>query len=418
MLNVEISKNQNNHEPIEFQDNIPLFVQMYINFFRIQLDDIWIPSLNERLFIDINPIQYEFYEKSKNATNIHEINSFIAVIKNNEILSKVTIGNREFFLTRVFSSRRKECLAFTIINNEKNNSFRIEPRLFYKSNSEGSWRVTDAAKHNNQQGIYYGKGLYPHTGLYSFETRISNNLEAALENLDNKNTIRHLSFNSRKYYDSLIDFFYNHNEFSTINQRMKNDYKNEISLISPPSFEDYQNQLELYMSLLENPDNENILLEKIINDPNDYSFINNDYLKTTYTEKHELLGDSLVYVFSDFISCDNEPLEWHISYHQRTNTIQVKKIDLTNNKISSFGNNLRFIDPGILTTKAIDYKSQNPESINLVEKLNFSNFGMQDDDTLRPLPKEYYTYITTRPLLENFKVIKKFREFINVPENQ
>ena len=123
-------------------------------------------------------------------------------------------------------------------------------------------------------------------------------------------------------------------------------------------------------------------------------------------------------MFEDIISCDNEPLEWHISYHKRTNTIQIKKIEVRNNKTSSFGNKSRLVDPGILTTKAIDYKFQHPGSINLTEKLNNSHFNIKDDDTLKPFPNEYRTYISTRPLLESFKVIKKFREFINVPEYQ
>lgn len=93
----------------------------------------------------------------------------------------VQIDERKFYISEQFAAHngRLHAIGYTRLGDGT-----IAPRLFYKSQSEGSWRVSPVwlveTDEEGKQQSYYSKGETMYYG-YARETRLDDDLETALE---------------------------------------------------------------------------------------------------------------------------------------------------------------------------------------------------------------------------------------------
>jgi len=301
---------------------------------------------------------------------------------------------KQFLFSPVINWPRPEVVWFVEIN------WKREPRLFYKSNSDGGWRATTGMRWD----YAYSKGKES-VDNYSYVT--TTKLDPVLENKLNEISKKlNISWENLPLFS--IGDWYNKAPF------YKEQFWKEVK-----SFDDWW-VLDVFrkkwrpwhwridFKTIDKDGNERPLMLwevkihlKSLDDKYPDGFIP-DFSKwpiKNYETHHTIAWPVKVDVFEWMLN--GKKIEWHIA-HSKNNPSQVWILNIRpkDSKITSFGTDSEFINSWVLTSKPFEYTSQLPISFNRQVK----NWKWDYRDVI----KNYYYDITD--VLPILRPIREYKE--------
>lgn len=275
-----------------------------------------------------------------------------------------------------------ECFAF--VETDKG----LQPRLFYKSNSDGGWRSTPYTFLDPYtRKTIYSKGEES-GGHYTQTTKPVEAVAGYLDRASAKGTVK-ADFVINDYYNIWGNVMDNSTAFQVEIQ----SYKPEADMSSvtrlKPGGRKERNNIALSAEELRS-------LASGINYPEGFvPEFSQDNVVNTYVKNHTMLGECNVRVYE--ASLDGRPVEWHMAV-DKEGRVWVDAIKFKNGKTSSFGTVAEVIDSGILTSKPIEYDNQ--------------AYGVLGTDFFAYQPD----YVDQTPFLENLRPIQEFRAAMGIPK--
>jgi hypothetical protein len=322
-------------------------------------------------------------------------------------MEKVVVNDVVFFLgPKIIMNRsRYEMLVYSIDQNGC-----VVPRLFYKSQSDGGWRVTPGSI-QKARSFVYRKGNENHPNYhYVQETKLHPKI---LESIDKINEV--VQYNDLNIfftglqlnYLGLGDNDYNVNYgYSAMPDTLLTpiqEYKPSDTLkLERIVIRNGKRETAKYNSYRELISSYNEDLKKLkeigfvpdfTSTPSRQFFINH-----TILSENENLKDISVNVYDGIL--DGKPIEWHMAMdpHGR---VWIDRISYKDCKVSTYGNCIDVIDSGILTNKPIEYRFQAEE---LMGERGLTDF------LPRTVPRQISAqYVDITPALSYLDPIKEFK---------
>jgi len=309
----------------------------------------------------------------------------------------IELGNSTFYISEVHvRNERQEAIALVDTGRGV-----LQPRLMYKSDSQASWRCTDALK-LDEGDVIFGKG----SGIsYTQETRVIAEISSALDTLS-QGYVRDISDSSLNnlientfLLDNLIrENLYTYGEEIRVGSVRREigyemiDYVMNHYNIPISARGDYINmKTRVLDSSVYNIDFSQLL------DVNGNSFIP-DFTSNhigTRTRVHELTGSS--YTLETYqVNYNGRDINWEMAYDVY-GRVWIEGIYFADTEVSSYGTYSEIINSGILTLKPFEYATQTGGLIPGRQMYPFS---------------ERYNDIT--PLISNLQPIRQFRAARNI----
>lgn len=291
--------------------------------------------------------------------------------------SELSAGGRDFYFSPVFEAGgRKHSIGYTMLENGV-----LAPRLFYKSRSDGFWRVSPIIdKEVDKDGteeLYYSKGEVMVDG-YVRETRLSDDISEHLELKEAGATV-----SDREYLRQIKEHFLPEKLGETAT------YKEEAFGIKIRGIKDfflYQPGAGFHaLDDDKRPARERIA-ELQVPEERKADFTG-EPIKTT-TRHHEMLGDVTI---ESFLSNDGR-LVWNMA---RTKEGIVWVNGLTKpepDPVSSYGTDHEVLLGGVIDNKPIEYMSQ--------------LHGLTEGQDYIRIPGTSYAQLT---IIDNLEPIREYR---------
>ncbi len=291
--------------------------------------------------------------------------------------SGIEINGTTFFLSDKFSVKNREhCIGYTELEDAT-----IAPRLFYKSNSDGEWRVSPVFYReidvNGRERAGYSKGEQLNYG-YVRETRLHDDLRLALTSTHQGNTIG----------PDQLRWVTDH--FSEQSLGKTNTYKSEVmgtklSRKDTPdlfAFEpgagfdsDDDRQARDVLAGIHLPE---ISKPNFTKSTNDVRF-----------SQHPVLG----LIRTESYPTDSGHLVWNMSIDKDGRVWVSGVTSGAAPKLTSYGTDDDVVVVGVYDNKPVEYSSQVS--------------GLEEGRDFKDLPAKGYVDIT--PLLDNLEIVKEFR---------
>jgi len=269
--------------------------------------------------------------------------------------------------------------------------WKLEARLFYKSNSDGWWRATPGQRID---GAYSKWKEWVKNYSYVTTTKLDNRLEDKLNNIKQNIQIKE---------DNLLESFRIIDEDWIIHPINSKKFKKEVKAFNDKwklnvfiekwkpwywdkQFEWYEvNQIKNYIKSLDNkyPD-----------------WFIPDFSKwpiKTYESHHTIAWPINVDIFEWTLNW--KKVEWHMARSvNNPNQIWISNIRPKDSKITSFWTDSEFINSWILTSKPFEYTDQLPKSFNWRQEIKKYYYDITDVLwELKPI-REYKKYLATSNL--------------------
>ncbi len=307
----------------------------------------FVPGLKKRLK-EIELISKNIIDNFDNLPKSKKTMELLEKFPNIKPEKEIIIDGVHYAFSKVFLWKRPKVIWFVEVN------WKIEPRLFYKSISDGWWRTTPGITWENK----FSKADEIEKSHYVITTKI----DAKLENFINTQIPKEKKvLKIEKYFkgDRLEERenLVNGTNFLAMQQEVKAfDDKELLSPfregnISPwywgRKWSIFQNMnanwVKKYLSKLEYP--EGFL-------PNFFG-----WPKESYETIHSIAWPTEIDVFEGVL--DGRKVEWHMARSKNNpEQIWISNIRLANGKLSSFGNDSEFLNTGVLTQKPFEYASR------------------------------------------------------------
>lgn len=325
-------------------------------------------------FQRLNNSQKRFIETcGKDPTQL-ELTRNLLKNQNFQPTGSLQIDGKEFFVGKVIKSTatRDQSVMFY-----KGSDGKMMPRVLYKSQSDGGWRVCPGV----EPGPVYGKGKGIH---YTQETKPHRSIVQYLEEAE---AVNHIGF----YKGDIIYDYFN----IGVRSAAWNTFDREL--------QKYEDRGVLFQFQRFQPGH--FTKAELGSVDLAQEFMSIDFSKSGVREfvpnfesipvrvdkqKHTLLG--VINTESYSASLNGRPVEWVMAY-DRSGRVWIDRISFLDNKINSFGISPEVIDSGFLTSKPLEYRSLCDI---LHPRMDFVDF------------QERYVDIT--PLLDNLKPIQDFRK--------
>lgn len=292
----------------------------------------------------------------------------------------VRIDGQSFFLSQTANAGgRDHCVGYVELENGQ-----IAPRLFYKSNSDGDWRVAPyyertVDEQGREQG-YYSKGDTMEYG-YVRETRVVDDLRTALENgaMQDRGSI------------TAEQLRWLTNCFSKEALGDTNTYEKEVFEVKMKRSEIGESLFEFVPGMGFETDNgqtaANIISKIELPDQ-----IKPDFSKPAVgirISEHPILGQ----ITTEKILSKNGNSVWSFSKDKEGRVWVSGVINSSINRPTTYGTDDEVYIAGVLDNKPIEYKSQVG--------------GLREGIDFKPTKANGYVDIT--PLLDNLRVIQEYR---------
>lgn len=324
--------------------------------------------VNERLLnlINSHPDQYELTKRLANEADTAPVN-------------EIDIDNNKFLLSPIQEGVRK----FAVLYSQMNTEGMYAPRLLYKSNSEGGWRVVPYGVSRNG---HLNKGLHVDYGGYTQETKLDDRLAKVLSDMENTAEMCIIPLRPHITMEFLIEDITD-SDFDTYQDEIKIDFIGSTDFVgaydlykqSPGRgfvYDDMRSARDHFSELRLPPD----LMPNFENRPT-----------RIYKDNHAMLGNITTEVFE--VNYLGRPIEWHVS-SDKDGRVWIDKLKYKHAKINSYGSSSPIILAGLLNNKPIEYKQQTE---GLQEYLDYDEL------------KDSLSYVDITKLLDNLAVIKKYR---------
>lgn len=288
------------------------------------------------------------------------------------------IQGKTFYISPVFSIEgkgRAHAVGYTELKDGT-----IAPRLFYKSNSDGFWRVTPYVEQNQQTGgNYYSKGDTMDFG-YARETKLNDNLENMLE----KGEASTQSLNPGQ-----LEWVLGHFQADKLGKT--NTYEDEAFEVRiPKSPEIYTFKPgEGFVTADGKPARE-VLANIHIREDKVPDFTQAPIKSAK--RNHTLLGEVQV----DTFESRDGLLTWRMA-HTPDGTVWINGLSSKRENVTSYGTDDEVLSAGVLDNKPIEYASQ---TAGLEEGIDYA-------------PTAHKGYVELR-VLDNLEPIKQFRQATHI----
>jgi hypothetical protein len=262
-------------------------------------------------------------------------------------VAEVTIDDRVFALSSVVQSYNYDrAVMYTCA--QTSDGPRMVPRLLYKSNSDGGWRVT----YGTIGGKYHK--VMDDGGHYVQETKLHTDLLEAIEKLPKEKDLDEgigerieRIFGAHAYMDAFTAY----GEITYFKDMQLDKKLAPFRLLRPGQF----TYVARIAASAEGCDNVREYFVKantaFVGLPGFVPDFRNPVRSTT--QEHTLLGNIQIEDFEAKIG--DEPLIWSMAQDRQGRT-WVDNIHLTHNRISSYGTYSVVFDAGFITSKPLDYK--------------------------------------------------------------
>ena len=332
----------------------------------------------------------------KSITNIYWKEIAHSIAEKFPPVIQVNLKGRKFYLTNIIEEEnesRKKLVLYTE-DEEKD----LIPRFFYKSLSDGFWRVSPfisgSGHYSKGNGIHYTQETKPHPKLIQEIEKISKENNSTKTTIDIDKWFKGPL--SISYYWSILAN-YNYKEEINVKEYTSREVLSFLSIVQsyqPGSCFDSSSKINSIEALDKLIDNINLGLEKVP------GFVP-DFTKQpfeSFTIEHSLLGETKIEVFQGKL--DSEVVHWHMA--RIDDHIWIDRISLPNEDISSYGTYKTLLNSGFLTNKPLEYLVQ-LTSIIPIKRNNISVL-----DPYKGIPIGTYAYITK--ILALLNPIKKYRD--------
>ncbi len=246
---------------------------------------------------------------------------------------KVVIDGTEFYLSRVYlASGRKHIVGYSLKNGKK------MPLIFYKSMSDGGWRLNAPCEYNR---LLFSKGK---SNNYFAETKLHPDFQKEIAKIE-------------EYYPEpqTLETLCSFDLIPDYRKDAENQYGQEIKPVSDMNLESLKAPVERITVYKSDFDRMNTpqMIEK-------FKEITPDFIQEqpveTYSETHTLLGAYTVKVYKKEIN--GQSYFWHMASTSK-NEVWVRGLYKSNNGMSRFGTNSEFnAIPLIFERKPCEYESQ------------------------------------------------------------
>ncbi len=254
----------------------------------------------------------------------------------------VTLGDKQIYLSPVFGTERgrKHAVGYTTLPDGT-----VAPRLFYKSMSDGFWRVSPTMEKVEEDGrtkLYYDKGNTLSHG-YARETRLKDELSGALEAAEADKLI---------YDKGQIDWMLDHFVPEKLGDADTYDVEADGTVLKGIGNAFIYKPGQGFISE-DDPRPAREVLQDIQLDPGRVPQFAAGPVRTT-VRKHELLGDVTVETYR---SADGL-VEWNMA-SAKDGSVWVNGITNPHDvEATSYGTDADVITAGVFDNKPIEYRSQ------------------------------------------------------------
>lgn len=263
---------------------------------------------------------------------------------------------------------------------------RVVPRLFYKSNSDGGWRITPCI---HREGVYDKgdiwvadhNGNYIEYGQYVQTTKPTETIMAFLEKRERSGVVSQAMLEDRFFSEDKYDE-------SDISTSIREEVK--VRCV----FGDDGSRLDAYASGRGFTIDRSEAIKKLeaMTLPEGFEPNFNNGHTREYTLDHTILGKARVRVFKSRL--EGKTVEWHVANDVATGIVWLDRIVAESSSATSFGTQSEIILAGALSAKPVDYVSQ---SRNLLPGEDYNN-----------LPYSR-AYVSVKPTLDRMPWVKRFR---------
>lgn len=286
------------------------------------------------------------------------------------------IGDFEFLFSNPEDGGRKKSVGYVF--DSKTGRYKL--RLFYKSQSGGSWRGCGGYDRRYGEGAISKGGNFGHQeeyGQYAQGTRLVRSLGMLLDTLPSPG--RSISPGVRDAMRRVLDA-----------NSPDGDVDREIHAYVVKSDGD---KASAYLSARGFRGGPKVARDELsqIRFPRKFE---PDFTRGPvgrYKIKHTILGDCEVEIFEG--SYQHKPIEWHMARDPLTDTIWVDTIRFKRSSITSFGTEAELILAGALSAKPTDYREQQR---GMVEGVDYNNTPWSE-------------YVNIKPTLDRMAPIIRYR---------
>lgn len=310
-------------------------------------------------------ITLKTHETSSSAESVPESELARDILQYVEFMpaAKITASGREFSVSAPINGNGR---SFSVLYAEKDGE--IVPRLLYKSNSAGDWRV--AYRVEEADGRYAKEvskdGHAHYTQENKIHDEIADTLDALAATTPPINAHHSTEFLVSKFYDTnpkatVIDTAEDEIKFDEDTSKLLAEFSNHISA-GELSANDVSILIGEYGSISSYFESLDAQFQKLPGFIPDFS-VEPKYVKN---QKHPILGEYKVEAFDATLG--GIPILWTLAYDKAGRT-WIDGIKYTEMSPSSYGTGDTIIDSGILTSKPIDYIKQTEGLVDDVEKV-------------------------------------------------
>lgn len=306
--------------------------------------------------------------------------------------SGIDIDGQEFMLSKIVKgSSREHCVGYV-----KLESGQVAPRLFYKSNSDGDWRVapyyeswTDGA--GKRRG-YYSKGDAVDFG-YVRETRLNDNLRTLLDmkaGLETAFTAENPPEQGNQEVEWILG------RFSQTALGNTNTYTDEVDA-TPLGYKSKEKGVFDFEpgGGFVAPDGVPAREKFARTDVADVLAPNFDMpIVGLRVSEHPVLGE----ITTEAVASNGGNLVWNFSRDKQGRVWVSGVVNAGKKRPNSYGTDEEIVSAGIFDNKPIEYKSQ----------IDGLQEGVDFAETDHP------SYVDITPLLDNLKIIKDYRRYAGV----
>lgn len=293
----------------------------------------------------------------------------------------IELDKKKFYISKVFSSGdRPHAIGYTQLYNGV-----IAPRLFYKSFSDGFWRVAPefhTTMNNGVKGYRYSKGETMEYG-YVRETRLVDDLEGMLENMEQEQQIvsaGDLQKICEHFFPYLLGDTNTYKEEAKSGETRIKGFDQYLKYKPGLGFEsDDSIPAKIAFSHMELPEDRQP----------DFNLTPVRTLK----RNHSLLGDVMIDVYRS----RDGLLHWNMA-HTPDGKVWVNGITIPDEGVTSYGTSDEVMTAGVLDNKPLEYASQVE---GLLEGIDYVKSRL------------YPSYVELL-VLDNLRPIKEFRAARNI----
>lgn len=300
---------------------------------------------------------------------------------------EIRIGSKTMYLSGVLKGSRPHAVLYSTI--EKDGKQVTVPRMLYRSNSDGGWRVGYGITHGR-----YVKEAHAGQAHYTQETKLHPDILDALE------VAEPIEDTNSEITGKLLDIFTTDKPGAI----EANTAESEISYYEdPPTDAKFAPARRISAGYLETAIADELKAAGFGSIGDYFESLDGmfdampgfvpDFTKLptqTHAREHTMLGEIIVDDYTGVYG--NQAVVWSMA-RDKDGAVWIENVRLANNEVSSYGNFTEIFDAGLLTNKPLEYPNQADGLKDMTEKVPHKS-----------------GYVDITPVLARLKPIRQYKQ--------